>query len=346
MRIEQCTITLTRKCNLRCNFCYAKNTEYLEESTIKFENLKRIIDFCNEACVRYIVFTGGEPTLYSGLFDILKYIKRQENKMIPTIATNGILLENKEFCESLINNGIEYIDISLKGKNGKECCKTAGFDCFLQQEKAIRNLSTLPIEFTCSVVLTNENIESLCDIVKNARANGAKQFSFTFMIDNIKSEFCEESYLKWHNPFPLIDSFMSQIKILNSITEEWWIEYSFPMCIYPPDQLKILEGKMAHPCQVHTETGITFDTDMNLIPCNMYFENRIGRLDTDFSSYAEFLDFIQNSIYRTTIDQLKQLPSTVCKSCKFLKLCYGGCPVTWKNYSFDVLNDYKDKYYW
>ena len=81
VKINQCTITLTRKCNLRCNFCYAKKTEYIENDIIDYDDLKKVIDFCDEARVKYIVFTGGEPTLYPQIFDILEYIKTKKNKI-------------------------------------------------------------------------------------------------------------------------------------------------------------------------------------------------------------------------------------------------------------------------
>lgn len=345
VRIDQCTVTLTRKCNLRCDFCYAKKTEYMETAIMEYDNLKKVVDFCNDAHVKFIVFTGGEPTLYPRILDILKYIKSKDNKMIPTIATNGILLEDMEYCRSLIDNGIEYIDISLKGKDNEECYEMVGRDCFFQQSKAIHNLSMLPIEFTCSIVLTSENINSLCDTVRNARDNGAKQFSFTFVIDNEKSSESDEAYLFKNNPLTLIESFISQIDKLNSITEEWWIEYSFPMCIYTRKQLNILKGKLASPCQIHIENGITFDTEMNLIPCNMHFENRIGKLGVDFSSYIEFLEIFKKSLYRDTIDKLKKYPSNKCTSCEYLESCYGGCPVTWKNYSFEAITKFKEEYY-
>ena len=345
MNINQCTVTLTRKCNLRCNFCYAKKTEYMDTATLEYENLKRIVDFCNEAKVKFIVFTGGEPTLYPYLIDGLQYIKSKENKMLPTIATNGIKLEDYEFCKSLIDNGIGYIDISLKGKDSKECCEIVGLDCYQQQLTAIHNLSSLPIEFTCSIVITEDNVHSLCESVRNAHTNGAKQFSFTFIIDNAKSDYIDESYLIKHSPFKLIEAFLAQVDELNTITEEWWIEYSFPICVYTEKQLKILEGKMASPCQIHIENGITFDTDMNLIPCNMHFENMIGQLGSDFSSFTEFEDMAQNSTYRSTIDRLKQYPSNNCKSCKYLTSCYGGCPAIWNNYSYDALIKCKKDYY-
>lgn len=51
---------------------------------------------------------------------------------------------------------------------------------------------------------------------------------------------------------------------------------------------------MAFPCQIHNENGITFDTELNLIPCNMYFENKIGRLGSDFLSYEDFKNWMKN----------------------------------------------------
>ncbi|MEE1318495.1 MAG: radical SAM protein, partial [Ruminococcus sp.] len=345
MNINQCTVTLTRKCNLRCNFCYAKKTKYLENDILEYNNLKSIIDFCNDGKVKFIVFTGGEPTLYPYLIDALRYINSKENKMLPTIATNGIRLEDLEFCKLLIDNGISYIDISLKGKDSKECYELVGRDCYQQQLTAIHNLASLPIEFTCSIVITEDNVHSLCETIRNACSYGAKQFSFTFVIDNEKSDYENEVYLNEHSPFALIETFISNIDELNAITEEWWIEYSFPICAYTEEQLGVLKGKLAAPCHIHIENGITFDTNMNLIPCNMYFQNKIGQLGVDFSSFTEFEEAAHNQIYRSTINKLKEYPSDNCKSCKYLDSCYGGCPVTWKNYSHDALMKCKRNYY-
>ena len=47
--IKQCSIVLTRGCNLRCNFCYVKSTGYVENDRIEYNNLKSIVDFCCEA---------------------------------------------------------------------------------------------------------------------------------------------------------------------------------------------------------------------------------------------------------------------------------------------------------
>lgn len=342
--ITQCTVTLTRNCNLRCSFCYAKKTEYIVSDNIDYDSLKRIVDFCDEARVKYIVFTGGEPSLYPRIIDILKYIKTKKNKMMPALATNGILLNDLNFCKDLINNGVEYIDISLKGKDGSECLKIVGRDCYMQQMTAIKNLSELPIEFTCSMVLTMENIFSFCETIEKACNSGAKQFSFTFVIDNEKSTETDINYLEKHNHFSLIEAFVSQIDKLNSLTKDWWIEYSYPMCAYTEEQLLLLKGKLAAPCQIRNMNGITFDTKLNLIPCNMYIDDLMGQLGKDFSSYKEYVDYAERNPYKSIIDSINQLPSRKCSSCNYIEACLGGCPITWKNCSFEAFDEFKNNY--
>lgn len=50
--IKQCSIVLTRGCNLRCNFCYVKRAGYVEDDRIDYDDLKSIVDFCCEAKVK------------------------------------------------------------------------------------------------------------------------------------------------------------------------------------------------------------------------------------------------------------------------------------------------------
>lgn len=339
--LKQCTVVLTRACNLRCEFCYVKSAGYSENDKIEYEKLKEIVDFCAEANVKYIFFTGGEPLTYPDLINILKYIKTQEHPMTVAIATNGVILQDLEFCKTLIDNGVEYIDISMKGNDTKEWVVTTGYDGNEAQSKAIQNLAGLPIEFICSMVLTPENIQSFCRSVYNAKRNGAKQFSFTFVIDNNNTSEQDCEYLNNHNPVKLITDFISQIDKLNDITEEWWIEYSFPLCMYTEKQLEILKGKLASPCQIHMKNAVTFNTKLELLPCDMYLQQKLGRLGSDFSSFEDFLRLKEGENYKNIMEVIQELPSEECEECKYLEKCYGGCPVLWKNYSFSAMKEFK-----
>lgn len=341
--INQCTVILTRNCNLRCKFCYAKGAGYRESEVVSYENLKKIVDFCCDAKVKYIFFTGGEPLLYPYLNDILVYIKEKEHPITTAIATNGILLENFQFCKKIIESGLDYIDVSMKGKNSQDWVDVTGCDGYIKQQNAIKNLSSLQMDFTCSMVVTLDSVCSLCDSVKTALKNGAKQFSFTFVIDNDKNADINVSYIESHNPFELIEAFISQMERLDGITNEWWIEYSFPLCVYTEKQLQLLKGRMATPCQIHKKNAVTFDTQLNLLPCDMYYDKKIGKLGEDFISAEDFIELRKNSLYKNTIEDISQLPSKKCIDCQYLDKCFGGCPVLWNNYSFDELDAYKDR---
>ena len=341
--LVQCSIVLTRSCNLRCKFCYVKGAGYEEYDRIEYDDLKRIVDFCCEAKVKFIFFAGGEPLTYPHLIDILKYIKTRQHPMITAIATNGILLKDMDLCKTLVDSGIGYIDVSMKGKDRKKWCEMTGYDGSEAQKQAIRNLASLSIEFTCSMVITPENVQEFCESVQIAHDNGAKQFSFTFIIDNEDAEEKDLAYLQKHDPLKLVSDFISQIDKLSAITDEWWIEYSFPMCLYTEEQLELLQGRLATPCQVHLKNYVTFNTKKELLPCDFFIHQRLGEFGKDFSSYQEFLSFAESSSYIKTMNDIGKLPSEECNTCRHLNVCYGGCPVLWKNYSFASLKEFKDK---
>lgn len=326
-------------------FLLCKKTDYTTTEFIEFDYVKKMVDFCDEAKSKYVILTGGEPTLYPRLAEIIKYIKSKKSKLIATIATNGTLLDNFDYCKKLIDCGLDYVDVSLKGWDSVSFSNVTGCNCFLQQLQAIRNLSTLGVDFTCSMVITPRNVDSYCDAIEKAIDSGASKFSFTFVIDNESGEIKDTKYLEKNNPFALVDSFLSHIDRLEAITKgEWWIEYSFPMCVYTDEQLKALEGRLAAPCQIYYRNGVTFDAKMNLIPCSMNIETTMGKFGSDFVTYKEFKKLSQKGVYKSSIDELNKLPSEHCKTCKYLKICRGGCTFFWKHCSFEAFKIFKEKW--
>lgn len=344
-KVNQCTITLTRNCNLRCSFCYAKKTDYITNEFIEFDYVKKMVDFCDEAKSKYVILTGGEPTLYPQITEVIRYVKSRKNKLIATIATNGTLLDDFDYCKELVDCGLDYVDVSLKGWDSVSFSNVTGCNCFSQQLQAIRNLSALGMDFTCSMVITPENVNSYCDAIEKAADYGANKFSFTFVIDNEPGEIRDVQYLEKNNPFALVNTFLSHVDRLEAITKgEWWIEYSFPMCVYTDAQLKVLEGRLAVPCQIYYRNGVTFDAKMNLIPCSMNIETTMGQFGTDFVTYKEFNRLSRKGVYKSSIDELNKLPSEQCKSCKHLKKCRGGCTFFWKHCTFDSFNKFKEEW--
>ena len=339
--LKQCTVVMTRGCNLRCDFCFAKGAGYRVDDQLSYDELRHIVDFCGEAGVRYMFFTGGEPLTHPHMLDTLRYVNNRYPSMTSALATNGILLADEDLCERLVDSGLGYLDVSMKGSGEESWRKATGRNGFVAQLDAISNLSRLPLEFTCSMVITQDSVLHLCDAVQAAHDRGARQFSFTFFIDNAESKEKDCEYLAKHDPFALIEAFLSQIDRLNGITDDWWVEYSFPLCVYTERQLKLLEGRLAGPCQVHLQNAITVNTRMELLPCDMFVDSGLGRLESDVSSWRELGEWRGSAKYQAVMREIRRPPSTRCSSCAQLDRCFGGCPVLWKNYSFEALMSYK-----
>ena len=76
-------------CNYSCSFCGKENNSG-NERWLPLEKYKSIVDKIAEACLEspfYIVYTGGEPTLYPDLIELLQYSKNKGAWNI--LASNG-----------------------------------------------------------------------------------------------------------------------------------------------------------------------------------------------------------------------------------------------------------------
>ncbi|KAI3384395.1 hypothetical protein SNEBB_006935 [Seison nebaliae] len=110
-------ISLTEKCNLRCGYCMPETGVQLsaKKDLLSFDELKRIITIFVDNNVRKIRLTGGEPTIYKQLpelMDYLNFLKRKQLLDHVAMTTNGIALKNKssKIFQSLVNSGNSGID--------------------------------------------------------------------------------------------------------------------------------------------------------------------------------------------------------------------------------------------
>ncbi len=302
-------------------------------------DIDRIIDFCCEGNISNIVLIGGEPTLYPGIVDIVKKITDKKIKV--SIVSNGVKYSSLDFCNSLKEAGLKIATISIKGNNKNDFKEVTGIDSFDAVIKGMDNLHRLDIPFGCSMVISQQNISTFLDGVKCAFGHGSNYIEFTFAYDFNESLNKDDDYLAKENPISLIKQFVSQIDELNKITgSRWNIESGFPLCVFGEENVEKLKCHLTSTCQLLCGSGIIFDTDLNVIPCNMMFDIKVGKFGVDFKNFKEFLDYTQNSKYKQPMDYLKSLPSKECLDCDFLKNCGGGCVAFWTNTSFDKMKEY------
>ena len=101
-------LEVTRNCNLSCDHCLIKK----EEISMPVEKGKDILDQLIEERVFKVYFTGGEPLLYSGMFELLEHIKGKS--IWSLIQTNGLLVTD-EVAQALKTTGVGALDLPLYG---------------------------------------------------------------------------------------------------------------------------------------------------------------------------------------------------------------------------------------
>lgn len=144
-------------CNFRCPFCHNASLvlEPANESCISeeevFNVLKKRKNILEGVCI-----TGGEPTLYSGLFDFIRKIK--DLGLLVKLDTNGT---NPHILNKLIDDKlIDYVAMDIKNSLEKYPLSTgiSGFDGTRIKESICCLLKdTIEYEFRTTVVKEHHN---------------------------------------------------------------------------------------------------------------------------------------------------------------------------------------------
>lgn len=177
-QITTLTFNASRKCNLKCTYCY-ENEEFRKMNDMPFEIAKKAIDtfFTNKLTDWNIIFTGGEPMLnYSLIKDVVKYVANQGLKVNIKIKTNGTLLDDEEKMDFFIKNNI-IIQLSIDG--GKIAHDTHrkyanGKGSFETVNKVIRRLIEKGYGENLSIsgTLSHQTIEFINDSYANLNSYG------------------------------------------------------------------------------------------------------------------------------------------------------------------------------
>lgn len=173
-------LTLTNQCNLRCVYCSDMDLrsrqgmgEFLPQQTL-FE----LFDDLARGGTRGIVLEGGgEPTLYQGFSEIVRYARKVG--LAVGLITNGTqVLDEKLLGE------FEWIRVSLDASTAREYKELKGVDCF---ERVIANIAKYA-EYCPSVgvgyVVTKKNISQIEPLVMRLRELKVSYVQCRPVVDN------------------------------------------------------------------------------------------------------------------------------------------------------------------
>lgn len=170
--IDYLRLSITDRCNLRCQYCMPETGIDKVEHTdiLTFEEFLTLSKAFVELGVRKIRITGGEPTVRLGVVDFVRELKATGVSDL-AMTTNGILLPH--MAAPLKEAGLDRINISLDTLDAQKYEKlTRGgeLDRVLEGiQEAIRvGLTPVKINAVLMKGINDDEIEALCALTKDA----------------------------------------------------------------------------------------------------------------------------------------------------------------------------------
>ena len=112
--INYLRISLTDRCNLRCEYCMPEDgikNKIPHCDMLSLEEIYRITEAFVSLGVDKIRFTGGEPLVRLGAVDLIKRVNALKGVREVTLTTNGIVLN--DYLDELLDAGVKRLNISL-----------------------------------------------------------------------------------------------------------------------------------------------------------------------------------------------------------------------------------------
>ena len=165
--IDYMRISITDRCNLRCQYCMPEDIELLDRSEIlSFEEIMAICRKASEAGIKKIKVTGGEPLVRKNCTDLIKAIKEMEGIEKVTLTTNGVYLK-EHLGELEMLDGINISLNSLKKDRYLEITGRDELETVLDSIEAVKK-TDIPLKINC-VIMKGINVDEILSLAELAR---------------------------------------------------------------------------------------------------------------------------------------------------------------------------------
>ncbi len=178
------------------------------------------------AGLKNVKLSGGEPYIRKDMDSIVKYCRNIN--LEPVVATNGIILNNKNIDILAINKA--KVKISLHGFE-EDHNKFTNFDKYQNISRNIQKLLDKNVFVSLHTIVNSLNINSIDKFIKEYEDRGVKKISFIALVDKgrqhsnkneitgISKEILKEYLNKWRNNFPNMD-----LRLLNFSRDYYVVE--------------------------------------------------------------------------------------------------------------------------
>lgn len=316
-------------CNLKCNYCYYLETAQLYTLPHQF----RMPDDLLETFIRqYItaspgpevlfVWHGGEPTL-AGI-DFYRRAVELQKQYLPegwscwnNLQTNGLLLD-EEWCAFLADSHFD-VGLSIDGTQRLHDAfrkDLTGNGTYEQVVAVVHRLQSRGIQPDLLCVVTAVAAEEPVGIYRALRDLNTGWIQFIPLVRRLPGGHISEETITGE----------AYGNFLSRVFDDWlYHDFGKINIQFFAEMMLVWSGGTASVCWMAPTCGrvLIVEHDGSVYSCDHFVnpEHRIGELGT--SSLSELVN--SPAQQRFGNDKRDKLPA-VCRSCRWLEVCRGGCP--------------------
>ena len=170
--IDYLRLSVTDRCNLRCNYCMTEDMTFLpRQQILSLEELRDLALAFVELGIKKIRLTGGEPLVRRDIIKLVRSISNINGLQEITMTTNGMLLP--KMAQQLKQAGLARLNISvdsLKPNKFREMTRNGDLSLWYEGIVAAKKANFTKIKLN-TVVLAGVNDDEVIDLAHFAVSN-------------------------------------------------------------------------------------------------------------------------------------------------------------------------------
>ncbi len=302
-------LAVTYRCDNKCLHCYVGGPK--EKQEMNTQEWVFAIDKLYKIGIPHVTFTGGEPTLREDLRDLIAHT--QKIGLVSGLVTNGRRLKDEAYFKSLVEAGLDHVQITIESHNPKVHDRITGVKgSWNDTLQGLKNAIASPIYTVSNTTLNQYNAKDITKTIDFLYSLGLKQFACNSLIYSGKApEVAKEFAIDEASLEPILTQIRDRARQLG-MELIWYTPTEY--CIVNPLQLE-LGIKSCSACRIN----MAIEPDGTVIPCQSYF-SPLGNILRD-----DWKKIWQNPIC-LKLRARKYAPEK-CYECPSLNVCGGGCPL-------------------
>jgi len=308
-------------CNLRCGYCYYRH-QVVQNEKMNDQVLEIVIHRIMEASrdMAFFCWHGGEPLIvgldfYQKVVALQNQLRASGQQIINSIQTNGTLIDKEwakffylhDFQVGLSLDGPgEYHDLYRVDRNGR--------GTFARVMQGVEYLRREKIEPGILAVLHAGNVSNPERIFRFFVDNGFRYFDFKPCYERDPAGNVE--------PFSITPEVYAEF--MTTLFDLWLAENNPEITILNlEDAVAAIMGKQPSSCQYRAicQHMVTMSPDGYLEVCECFPKEAL-REPLQKKTVKEIID---SEAYRDYLYEIERAME-ICKGCKWLYACGGGCP--------------------